>query len=197
MPRGCGHWLRATSKAPYQSARAWGRPRPVPSLSREQMQKAPCTHSWPRWISRGAPRAGQAPQEASGLESLKGHQHWSASVCHHAVHTGHIPCQGATATGKLGAHVLEPASLGLSQRPLCDVRKFREVPEPQSSLLSNGADDSTHLTRAGAQLYGTSRCLGISATGGTRGLKQPALSSPCRATDPVPPGPSMGHVQGF
>lgn len=44
---------------------------------------------------------------------------------------------------------------------------------------------------------GTSRCLGISATGGTRGLKQPALSSPCRATDPVPPGPSMGHMQVF
>lgn len=44
---------------------------------------------------------------------------------------------------------------------------------------------------------GASRCLDISATRGTKGLKQPALSSPCRATDPAPPGPSMGHVQVF
>lgn len=124
----------------------------VPSLSRGQRQKAPCTHSWLRWVSRGAPRAGWVSQEAASLESLKGHQHWSTSVCHHTVQTGHIPCQGATATRKLGAHILEPAPLGLSQRQLCGIRKFYEVPEPQSSLLSSGADDGTHLTRAGAPL---------------------------------------------
>ena len=77
----------------------------VPSLSREQRQKAACMHSWPRWVSRGAPRAGWVPQKAAGLKLLKAHQHWSSSVYHHTVQTGHIPCQGAAATRRLGAHI--------------------------------------------------------------------------------------------
>ena len=166
------------------------------------MQKPPCTDSWPHWVSRGALHTSwDTHRKLLASSHLKDTSIWApvcatmlfkpatslpGSPCHKEVR-GTRPGVGPSGFNSVPAH-----------QQLCDVRKFRKAPEPQSPLLSNGADDRTCLAGA-AQPCGCltlsqylNNCL-LRGGGEPEGSSSPP-PSPRRAAGPAPPGRSTGSL---
>lgn len=177
--------------APCNSARAWGRLWPThrplsdlftPPRAESKCRNHPVLTPGPT-VSRGALHASwDTHRKLLASSHLKDTSIWAqvratmlfkpatslpGSPCHKEVR-GTRPGVGPSGFNSVPAH-----------RQLCDVRKFRKASEPQSPLLSNGADDRTCLTGA-AQPCGCftlsqylNSCL-LRGWGGARGLEQPA-----------------------